>query len=264
MTKTTGLTVPNSLSNWFYLSIRQIKLIWRPFLAFLPNFFMPLFFFVINTATYHSVSNLPGFPVDSYLKYIAPTALFTSVFFTTTNIGTELALDMAGGYFKKLLIMPIPRWTIIASKFSETAVLAIIQGGVLLFLLLTFSEVEMATGWLGILAMFAMLIIFAMGWSCVSIIAALRSGNPRVVQSMWMFVFPMLYLTTANMPIDLLPKWYATAATYNPVNYVLEATRAFMLTGWNDPAIERGFAVAIATLMIMMGFCLIAFRRALR
>lgn len=258
------MTVPNSLSNWFYLSIRQIKLIWRPFLAFLPNFFMPLFFFIINTATYHSISDLPGFPVDSYLQFIAPTALFTSVFFTTTNIGTELALDISGGYFKKLLIMPIPRWTIIASKFSETAVLAIIQGGVLLLLLLTFSDIRVVTGWLGVLAMFAMLIIFAMGWSCISIIAALRRGNPRVVQSMWMFVFPMLYLTTANMPKELLPSWYATAATYNPVTYVLEATRAFMLTGWSDPAIGRGFLVAVATLIIMMTFCLLAFRKALK
>src|SRR5687768_8318559 len=114
--------LPNALSDWFYLSIRQIKLIWRPILAFLPNFFMPLFFFIVNAASFHSVSNLPGFPVDSYLQFIAPTALFTSVFFTTTNIGTELALDISGGYLKKLLVMPIPRWTIIASKFSEAAV----------------------------------------------------------------------------------------------------------------------------------------------
>lgn len=250
------------LSDWFYLSIRQIKLIWRPFLAFLPNFFMPLFFFVVNAAAFRSVSNLPGFPVDSYLEFIAPTALFTSVFFTTTNIGTELALDISSGYFRKLLIMPIPRWVIIASKFSEAGVLAIIQGGVLLILLLVLG-VTINTGFLGVLAMFAMLMIFSMGWSCVSIIAALRSGNPRVVQSMWMIVFPMLYLTTANMPKALLPQWYATAATYNPVTYVLEATRAFMLSGWGDAAIYQGFAVAITTFVIMMALCLLTFRKAL-
>lgn len=251
------------LSDWFYLSIRQIKLIWRPFLAFLPNFFMPLFFFIVNASSFQSVSKLPGFPIDSYWQFIAPTALFTSVFFTTTNIGTELALDISGGYFRKLLIMPIPRWAIIASKFSESAVLAIIQGGILMILLLLFG-IPVKTGFLGVIAMFVMLMIFAMAWSCISIIAALRSGNPRVVQSMWMIVFPLLYLTTANMPKDLLPQWYATVAMYNPVTYVLEATRAFMLTGWTDMAIARGFAVSIASFVILMFFCILAFRKALK
>lgn len=250
------------LSDWFYLSIRQTKLIWRPFLAFLPNFFMPLFFFVVNAAAFRSVSSLPGFPADSYFQFIAPTALFTSVFFTTTNIGTELAMDISSGYFRKLLIMPIPRLVIILSKFSEAAVLAIIQGGILLVLLLVMG-VKIQTGVLGVVAMFAMLMIFSMGWSCVSIIAALRSGNPRVVQSMWMIVFPLLYITTANMPKALLPPWYATAATYNPVTYVLEGTRALMLTGW-DFSVGRGYLVAVATFVVMVVLTLLAFRKTLK
>jgi ABC-2 type transport system permease protein len=256
-------SVNSFLSDWFYLSIRQIKLIWRPFLAFLPNFFMPLFFFMINAAAFRSIASLPGFPTGSYLQFIAPTALFTSVFFTTTNLGTELALDISGGYLKKLLIMPISRLVIILSKFSEAAVLALLQGGIILILLMLIG-VPVKTGILGVIAMFIMLMIFAMGWSCISMIAALRSGNPRVVQSMWMIVFPMLYLTTAQMPKGFLPHWYETIATYNPVTYVLEGTRAFMIDGWGAPAIWQGFAVAIATFVIMVSFTLLAFRRALK
>jgi membrane-bound acyltransferase YfiQ involved in biofilm formation len=55
--------------------------------------------------------------------------------------------------------------------------------------------VRFNTGVPGILAIFAMLILFAMGWSCISMIAALRTQNARLVQSMFILVFPFLYYT---------------------------------------------------------------------
>lgn len=250
-------------NDWFYLSIRNIKQIWRPLLALLPNFFIPLFFFGVNAASFRSVSLLPGFPADSYLNFIAPTALFTAVFFSTSNIGIELVLDIASGYFNKLTIMPISRLAIILSRLSEAAVLAVFQGGVVLILLLLVG-VKIQTGFLGVLAIFAMLIIFSMGWSCIGLIAALRTQNPRLVQSMFIIVFPFLYVTTSQMPIEFLPKTYAMFVRLNPVTYVLEGVRALTIKGWADPAIWQGFAVAVAVFVVMVIFTLLSFRKALK
>jgi ABC-2 type transport system permease protein len=250
-------------SDLLYLSVRNIKQIWRPLLALLPNFFIPIFFFAVNSASFRAVSMLPGFPADSYLKFTAPTALFMSVFFSTSNIGIELVLDIASGYFKKLTIMPISRLAIILARLSEAAVLAVIQGGVVLILLLLIG-VRVNTGLLGVLAMFGLLILFAMGWSCVGLIAALRTQNPRLVQSMFIIVFPFLYITTSQMPKELLPKTFATFASYNPVTYVLEGVRALMIRGWGDPAIWQGYAVAGAVLVVMVLLTLLSFRKALK
>lgn len=251
------------LSDWYYLSIRNIKQIWRPFLALLPNFFIPLFFFAVNAASFRSVSLLPNFPADSYLSFIAPTALFTAVFFSTSNIGIELVLDIASGYFKKLTVMPISRLAIILSRLTEAAFLAVFQGGIVLILLLAIG-IKVHTGLLGILAMFAMLILFAMGWSCVGLIAALRTQNPRLVQSMFMIVFPFLYVTTSQMPKELLPKTYATLVTYNPVTYVLEGVRSLINSGWNDPAIPQGFIVATIVFIVMLILTLLSYKNALK
>jgi ABC-2 type transport system permease protein len=251
------------LSDWYYLSIRNIKQIWRPFLALLPNFFIPLFFFGVNAASFRSVSLLPNFPAESYLTFIAPAALFMAVFFSTSNIGIELVLDIASGYFKKLTVMPISRLAIILSRLSEAAVLAIFQGGIVLLLLMVIG-VRVQTGLLGVLAMFAMLIIFSMGWSCVGLIAALRTQNPRLVQSMFMIVFPFLYITTSQMPKEFLPKTYASLVTYNPVTYVLEGVRSIMNVGWNDPAISQGFIVATVVFVVMLIFTLLSYQKSLK
>lgn len=250
-------------SDWYYLSIRSTKQIWRPMLALLPSLFIPIFFFMVNSASFQSFSKVEGFPNVSYKQFIAPVAIFTAIFFSAGNAGIELVQDIANGYFKKLLIMPINRLAILAGKFSEVAVQSVLQGGVVVVILLL-TGMKFSTGVLGILAIFAMLIIFAMAWSCISMIAALRTQNARLVQSMFVIVFPFLYITTSQAPKHLLPGWFAFLASYNPVTYVIEGTRALTLGEWGDPRIWQGFAVSTVTLVVMTSLTLASFRKALK
>src|SRR5437016_10730122 len=188
-------------SDWYYLSIRSIKQIWRPLLALIPSLFIPIFFFVVNSASLSAFSHVPGFPNVSYKQFIAPVALFTAIFFSAGNAGIELVQDISNGYFKKLLIMPISKLTIILGRLAEVAVQAVMQGGIVLVLLLAVG-VHFQTGVLGIIAIFGVMIIFAMAWSCISMIFALRTQNARLVQSLFILVFPLLYLTTSQAPLN--------------------------------------------------------------
>lgn len=252
------------LSDWWFLSIRSIRQIWRPLLALIPSLFIPVFFFIVNSQALQAFSQAPGFPQDiSYKDFIAPVAIFTAIFFSVGNAGIELVQDIDNGYFKKLIIMPINRLAIILGRLSEVAVLSVIQGGVVLVLLLA-TGVKFKTGVLGILAIFAMLILFAMGWSCISMIAALRTQNARLVQSMFILVFPFLYVTTSQAPKHMLPPTFATLATYNPVTYVIEGTRALVLSGWNHPAVWQGFLVSAIVFVVMVALTVQSFRSALK
>ncbi len=250
-------------SDLYYLSIRNIKQIWRPALALLPSLFIPIFFFAVNSATYSSFAKVPGFPNVSYKEFIAPIAIFTAIFFSAGNAGIELVQDIASGYFKKLTIMPIARITIILAKLVEVAVQSIMQGLIVMILLLA-TGVHFATGFVGILAIFGMLILFAMAWSCIGMIAALRTQNPRLVQSMFILVFPLLNITTGGAPKELLPKTFATIATYNPVTYIIEGVRGLVLWGWGTDAIWQGFAVAASLFVVMVTLTVLSFRKALK
>ncbi|HSI20375.1 MAG TPA: ABC transporter permease, partial [Verrucomicrobiae bacterium] len=216
-------------SDWYYLSIRNTKQIWRPLLALIPSLFMPMFFFGVNAASLSAFSHVPGFPDVSYKQFIAPVAIFTAIFFSAGNAGIELVQDITSGYFKKLIIMPINRLAIVLGKLSEVAVQSVMQGLIVLTLLLIVG-VRIDTGILGTIAIFAMLTVFAMGSSCIGMIAALCTQNARRVQSMFILVFPFLYLTTAQSPKALLPPTFATIATYNPVTYIIEGVRALVLS----------------------------------
>ncbi len=250
-------------SDWFYLSIRNIKQIWRPIMAVVSSLFIPIFFFIVNASSFKAIAQLPGFPAGSYMNFIAPTAMFSAIFFSVGNAGIELAMDMTGGYFKKLVIMPINRLAIILGKLSEVAVQSLMQGLIVMILLLLVG-VRIETGFLGFLAIFLMLILFGMAWSCIGMIIALRTQNPRMVQSLFIVVFPLLYLTTSQMPKELLPKTYATIVSYNPVTYVIEAVRGLMIRGWDDPAIWQGFVVTLILFAVMILLTLLSFRKTVK
>src|SRR5688572_14720180 len=122
-------------SDWYYLSIRSTKQIWRPLMALIPSLFIPIFFFFVNSSALQSVSQVKDFPEGvSYKDFIAPIALFTAIFFSAGNAGIELVQDITSGYFKKLLIMPINKLSIVLGRLTEIAIQAIMQGLIVLVL----------------------------------------------------------------------------------------------------------------------------------
>jgi ABC-2 type transport system permease protein len=109
-----------------------------------------------------------------------------------------------------------------------------------------------------------MLVVFAMAWSCIGMISALRTQNARLVQSQFVLVFPFLYITTAQAPKQLLPHTFAVMASYNPVTYIIEGVRALILSGWGDPAILKGFVTAFVLFVLLVSITLHSFRRAIK
>jgi ABC-2 type transport system permease protein len=251
-------------SDWYYLSIRSTKQIWRPIMALIPSLFIPIFFFFVNSSALRSVDKVPGFPPGiSYKDFIAPIALFTAIFFSAGNAGIELVQDIASGYFKKMLIMPINRLAIVMGRLTEIAIQATMQGLIVLVLLLA-AGVQFKTGVLGIIAIFALLILFAMAWGSLSMIFALRTQNQRLVQSMFLLVFPFLNLTTSQMPMNLLAGWFQVVARYNPVTYIIEGVRALVLYDWSTPAIWQGFLVAGTLCVVLVSLTLMSFQKTLK
>lgn len=47
-----------------------------------------------------------------------------------------------------------------------------------------------------------------------------------------MTFIPLFFLTTTFAQMDALSGWLRTAATYNPMTYVLRGTRALSMEGW--------------------------------
>lgn len=243
-----------------YLFVRGLKQSMRPTAALVPSLVMPAFFFIVNTAGFASLSNLPGLGASSYLAFYAPVAILMSIFFSSGDAGIDLVVDITTGYFDKLLITPIHHIAIVLGKLLAIALRAMVQTSLVILIILLLGG-HIATGFPGYLLLLLLGGLFGMAWSAIGMSIALITKNQRTVQSLFILFFPFTFITTAQLPLNLLHGWYRVAVQINPVTYVLEAIRSITTTGWNAHVIELGFLVAIITGIITISWVMWSFRR---
>jgi len=242
------------------LFIRALKQTTRPIAALLPSFFMPFFFFVVNSAGFKSVAKLPGFTGSNYLAFYAPVALLMAVFFTSGDAGFEMMLDITSGYFEKLLLTPVPRYAILLPRIAAMAVRAMAQALIMLLLLRAFGA-PYHGGFVGTILLFGLVAIFSMGWAGIGLTLAALSRSPRVLQSTFVLTFPLTFVTTAQLPLNLLPHGYRIAVLMNPVTYILEGARSIMLTGPDPAKVTTAYIVALAFMALTSASSLLSFRK---
>ena len=64
----------------------------------------------------------------------------------------------------------------------------------------------------------------------VGALAALRTGSTEAVHSLFPVFFVFLFISSMNLPRNLIETdWFQTAATLNPVSYLIEAIRSLVI-----------------------------------
>ena len=239
------------LRETYFIYRRNLK----TWLAVPANVIAPLFIsgllFVLFGAMFERTISLGGFGTDDYQAFLVAWIIVQVVVFSGTDSGFALLTDILSGYFDKLLLAPINRFSILFGTLMVSGTRALLQALVVVFLALVLG-VDFQAGVLGVLAMLALAVVFGLVWSCLGIMIALKTKNAQATQSAGLLFFPFIFLTTAFMPEDQLTGWFKVAVKINPVTYVMEAMRAIVLEGWDWPTILTGVWVAGAMLAVLL------------
>jgi ABC-2 type transport system permease protein len=68
-------------------------------------------------------------------------------------------------------------------------------------------------------------------------------------------------MSTAFVPVRLMPEWLQVLNAVNPISYVIEAARALMTTGYDWGAIGAAVVAIVVVGVVLQGATLLAFRR---
>jgi ABC-2 type transport system permease protein len=104
-----------------------------------------------------------------------------------------------------------------------------------------------------VVALLALAMLIALGFAALGALVGLRSGSGEAVQGFFPLFFVLLFLSSSSLPRPLIEhEWFRTIATYNPISYLIEGIRAFIIDGWDGEALALAFgcAIAIAVLAI--------------
>lgn len=242
------------------------KLVRRPTnLTF--SLIQPLIWFLLFTQSFQAVANIPGFEqitgTDSYLTFFSAAVIVQTVLTSALQSGLGMVDDVESGYLNKMRATPIRRASILMGKVLSDGFRIVIQVAIIIVLAYALN-IHVATGLAGIVLILLIAMSFGIAWSGISTFVALttRNSESTLVISI-MFVFPLLFLSTAVMPKPFLAPWVQTFSAFNPVSYVADAIRSLIITGFNWSLIGQALLATLLVGAITLSATTMMFRRAL-
>ena len=220
----------------------------------------PLLLLAVNAGGLDAATRLPGFPTDSFVAFALAIPFIQGALFATMNAGTDLARDIQTGFLNRLSLTPMRRLAVLAGQLGGIVTMGVVQAVVYLSVGLAVG-VEIASGVAGVLVLFAFAILISIGFGALGAFAALRTGSGEAVQSLFPAFFVFLFLSSMNMPRDLIEiDWFRVVATLNPVSYLIECVRSLIITGWDGQALALGFGIAAAITVAALALASMALR----
>jgi ABC-2 type transport system permease protein len=206
---------------------RALRAVPREPEALVPALIIPIFFFVVNVGALADISSFAG--VADFEAFQLPVAIVFAV--TGISRASALVTDIQSGYFDRLLVSPVNRYSLLLGLMAADLVLVMALCVPVLVLGFVLG-VGFATGPLGVLAFLLLSGLWGLAFTGFPYAIALRTGNPAAVNSSFILFFPFAFLTTTFLPQEALTGWLATVADYNPVTYLLAGLRALISSGW--------------------------------
>lgn len=204
----------------------------------------PLLLLAVNSGGLDAATNLPGFPTDSFVAFALAIPFIQGALFATMNAGTDLARDVQTGFLNRLSLTPMRGIVVLLGQLGGVVTMGVVQAVIYLAVGLAVG-VRLASGPAGVLVLMAFAVLVSLGFGALGAFAALRTGSGEAVQSLFPVFFVFLFISSMNLPRDLIAiDWFRIAATANPVSYLIECVRSLIIAGWDAQALALGFGIA--------------------
>jgi ABC-2 type transport system permease protein len=234
---------------WTNFKRWNLKAVRNPFVLVV-SLVQPIIFLVLFTQVFGNVAGgaLPG--GISYETYLVPAIAIQVSLAAAVTSGIGLVNDIEEGMFEKVLVSPMNRTAVFLGKTLAELLRIAVQICIILVLGVALGA-EVATGVVGALGIVAVGVLFSLWFIAFSnTLAVLTKDQESTIIAANLLQFPLLFLSSAFLPLAALPGWIRTIATLNPVTYGVDAARAIILDADVMTVIEvsLGYGGALDTL----------------
>jgi len=164
----------------------------------------------------------------TYADFLIPGLAAAGAFFSGTGAAVGVAEDVDSGLFDRLRSLPIPRSAVLIGRsIADTALVG--------WALLVTIGVGFLTGFRfhgsateGVLAL-VLCLVFGAAFSWPFIYMGLIAGNAQAANGMAFMAFPLVFVSSAYVPVESMPGWMQPVAENQPVTMMVGAIRALAL-----------------------------------
>jgi ABC-2 type transport system permease protein len=222
----------------------------------------PLVWLTLYGQLFKRVVNLPGggFGTASYITFLAPAIVVMNAFFGGTWSGMAMITDLDRDVIPRFLATPVSRFALVASQVVRAAIIAMIQGLIILLISLALG-VSIDSGFQGWLVVLVTAALVAATFSALSTAIALLTRKEATMIAVANFIgLPLLFLSSTLIAISQIPGWMQETARYNPVNWGVSAARQVVLPGTDWVSVGEHIALLLALTLVMTALATWTFR----
>ena len=237
------------------LSRRAVLRFARQPSSWAPATIFPLLLVAVNSSAMARVAEIPGVvpPGTTFLMFLLPAAIVQGVLFGGIAGGSELATDIQGGFFDRLVASPVSRPAILLGRLAGAIAFGIAQAVFFQLVLWPFGA-QVESGPAGRLTLVLTAALLSLGVGSFAAGLAARTGQPEAVQGYFPLMFILLFLSSAFFPTQLMSGWYQRVAEANPISWMVDGMRSLVLEGWSWFAVAEAIAVPAAICVLGMVF----------
>jgi ABC-2 type transport system permease protein len=216
---------------WVNFKRWNLKAVRNPFVLVV-SLVQPIIFLVLFTQVFGQVAGGAvdrGIPGISYETYLVPAIAVQVALAAAVTSGVGLVNDIENGMFEKVLVSPMNRTAVFVGKTAAEVFRIAVQVVVILGLGVLLGA-EIATGVVGALAIVGVAVLFSLWFVAFSnALAVVTKDQESTIIGANLLQLPLLFLSSAFLPLTVLPGWIQTFARFNPVTYGVDVARAVML-----------------------------------
>lgn len=181
-----------------------------------------------------------------YLAFITPGILAQSVLFSTIFYGIAVIWERDLGVVHKLLVSPAWRSSLVFGKAVSAGFRGIVQAAVI-YLIALALHVAVRKDPQAILGVLGSVLLGSAVFSTFSlIVACIVKTRERFMGIGQLLTMPMFFASNAIYPLELMPGWLRGIARFNPLTYLVDALRGFMIPGEGS---VHGYSIDLAVLL---------------
>jgi len=196
------------------------------------SFAMPVILLIVFGAGFGRMigTMVPG--VD-YIQFMYPGIIAMTVLMNSLMSGISIVWDREFGFLKEILVSPLDRRGILLGKAAGSAIVAIMQGGIML-ILAPFLGVSLDL--IMVLTLIPVLFIISVSISSLGLLVASRMKSQQGFQVViQLIIMPLIFLAGVFYPVNNVPVVMEFISKVNPLTYGVDAIRQVFL-GADVPA----------------------------
>jgi len=222
----------------------------------------PMIWLLLFGSLFQRAPEMPGFPAGtSYVTFMTAGVIVMTVLGNGMAGGIPLLFDRENGFLEKVLATPANRGSILLGRVFYILTVTLAQTLLVLGVAMLLG-VRVRAGVAGIGMILVIALLFAVGLTIVSLTLAFSlREHGSFFAILGVLSLPLFFLSSALIPLNLVPAWMRTVAEINPMTHAIDASRSLILRGWDWRLLGRSAAYLAAFDGVVFALC---FRRLTR